>query len=641
MAHRYDPRTDTRPSVSIGRPIANARIYVLDGYRRTVPLGATGEIYIGGEGVADGYHDRPELTAERFVDNPFAPGTKLYVTGDRARWDAPGEIAFLGRADRQVKIGGARVELGEIEAAMLDHPGIEQAVASVVELAGDTAEPARHCIRCGLPANYPGITYDETGLCHICRDFDGYKNEAQRYFKSMNDFRDVAAEMEAARSGAYDCLLLLSGGKDSTYVLYQLLEHHLNPLVFTLDNGFLSEGAKDNIRRVVSELGVDHVFGKSPAMNAIFKDSLERFSNVCQGCFKTIYTLALNLAEENRIGFIVTGLSRGQFFETRLTPDLFRAGSFDPDRIDKAVLEARIAYHRQDDVPGRLLDTRRCRDERLFDRIRFVDFYRYCDVEVEEVYRFLAERAPWIRPADTGRSTNCRINDVGIYTHKRERGYHNYALPYSWDVRLGHKRLDDIVHELDDEIALDKVEPILDEIGYTPNPPARAEKQLAVHFVARSPVSPAELRTFAQARLPDYMVPRHFVALDALPLLPGGKVDRTALPVPDAARPELAQPFVAPRSELETQLADIWARVLRIGEVGVLDRFTDLGGHSLPALQVMAGIRERFWVDVSLAEFFSDPTIAHLADLVESEIRASIANMTDEEAHAALQSFGD
>ena len=107
-------------------------------------------------------------------------------------------------------------------------------------------------------------------------------------------------------------------------MLARLADMDLKILAFTLDNGYISDEAKANIRRVVDVLEVDHIFGSTPAMNQIFVDSLKRFSNVCQGCFKTIYTLSANLACEKNIPFIVTGLSRGQFFETRLTEDLFR-----------------------------------------------------------------------------------------------------------------------------------------------------------------------------------------------------------------------------------------------------------------------------------------------------------------------------
>jgi amino acid adenylation domain-containing protein len=160
-------RSSDEAAVPIGRPIANTRIYLLDDARRPVPIGVPGEIHIAGDGVARGYVKRPELTAERFLPDPFGAGGRLYRTGDLGRYRADGAIEFLGRRDEQVKIRGHRIEPGEIEAAIRTFPGVHatavvarrdggdrlRLVAYVVAEPGVTvdAEPLREHLRRTLP----------------------------------------------------------------------------------------------------------------------------------------------------------------------------------------------------------------------------------------------------------------------------------------------------------------------------------------------------------------------------------------------------------------------------------------------------------------------------------------------------------
>ncbi|MET0398368.1 MAG: amino acid adenylation domain-containing protein, partial [Longimicrobiaceae bacterium] len=166
-AHLCAPGAAETPP--IGRPVPNARAYVLDAWGEPAPVGMPGELYMGGPGVARGYLGRPELTAERFVPDPFAgePGERLYRTGDRARWRADGELEFLGRTDAQVKIRGMRIEPGEVEGVLAglpqvreaavvvreDKPGDKRLVAYVVPQEGEELSTAE--LRAGLAERLP------------------------------------------------------------------------------------------------------------------------------------------------------------------------------------------------------------------------------------------------------------------------------------------------------------------------------------------------------------------------------------------------------------------------------------------------------------------------------------------------------
>jgi acyl carrier protein len=137
-----------REIITIGRPLANTRALILDANMQLLPVGAAGELFLGGDGLARGYLGRPDLTAERFVPDPFSKvaGARLYRTGDLSRFLPDGSIEFLGRLDHQVKIRGYRIELGEIESALSQHPRVRTAAVVATDTASDEPRLVAHVV---------------------------------------------------------------------------------------------------------------------------------------------------------------------------------------------------------------------------------------------------------------------------------------------------------------------------------------------------------------------------------------------------------------------------------------------------------------------------------------------------------------
>ncbi|NNF53741.1 MAG: amino acid adenylation domain-containing protein [Acidimicrobiales bacterium] len=615
MIHRYNPQLDEGPEVPIGAPAPGVTLHVLDSAGHPVPVGAVGELYVNRPGMASGYLNRPDLSEQYFNERDATVGTKLYRTGDRVRVLDSKRMVYQGRFDDQLKIGGIRVEPGAIETAAQEMPGVRRALASLWR--PDTSQRVELCTRCGLGADVPGVTIDDDGVCSACHEFDVVAPQSEAWFRSEDD---LALELQQARDrarGDYDVIHLLSGGKDSTYALYRLVSMGARVYALTLDNGFISDTAKENVRRAVRALGVSHEFVTVAGMNEIFRDSLERYSNVCNGCYKTIYTVALERADKLGIPAIVTGLSRGQFFETRLVPGLFSAERFDPAAIDEAVDEARRVYHSMPDAVSENLDVEFLRDGRVLEQVKFIDFFRYIDVELSEMYQALEESGTWQRPSDTGRSTNCLINAAGIHVHKLERAHHNYALPYSWDVRLGHKTRAEALFELDDPMDADELASIasmLDEVGYKPRP----LEMLTLWIEADESFDLATLHDWLGENLPAHARPRAIERVNQFPLTANGKIDVAALPAPTLRRALMTQVSGrGPATPTERGVTAVWEQVLGLTAVSVSEDFFAMGGSSLHALEMILRVSEFSGVQLPESFAFRFRTVEELAGAID------------------------
>jgi len=630
MIHKFDSRTDTQTTIPIGTPADNVQIYILDVYLNPVPIGVSGEIYISGDGVARGYLNRPQLTKEKFIANPFIPGRRMYRTGDLARFLENGKIQFAGRIDHQVKIRGHRIELSEISNTIKTF----RLSPPITTILSDNLDKTWHphnlkwCSQCLLTDRFPGISFDNRGVCNVCRECETYESYLKSYFKTRDDFQQIAAEFRKnSKSEKYDCLLLFSGGKDSSYVLYQLVNMGLNVLTFTFDNGYISDTAFDNIKRITSMLKVDHIIGNAENIDRVFVESLKSDHNVCHGCWNALNAVGVAMALKHQINVVISGLSRGQIFDMRLH-GLFKMGVFHEKEIEERLLLFRKTFHSRDNKFARLLDV--SLDESQIEDLQFIDFFRYDDIPVTQIKKYLLDNG-WIQPEDTGFcSSNCVINDAGIYMHLRDRGYHFYEAPLSWDVRLGVLNRTDGLNEIGFEGDLQHIDSILRKIGYydpvilsdavvLEKKSSNGDIFLCAYIVANGDIDEIQLKQFLSLHLPDYMIPQYIIQLDKIPFTTNGKLDRNSLPEPAIA---YGTDIIPPRNSIDTKLRKMWAELLAFEEnqISIDANFFELGGHSLNATLLVLNIQKEFRTNISLAEVFRKKTIRQLADSIREAV---------------------
>ena len=216
-------------------------------------------------------------------------------------------------------------------------------------------------------------------------------------------------------------------------------------------------------------------------------------------------------------------------------------------------------------------------------------------------------------------------------------------MPYSWDVRLGHKRREAAVAELEDDLDAAAIRTMLDQVGYRERPSPAPEARLIAYYTAEREIPVAELRRFLEATLPAEVVPAAFVRLPHLPLGASGKVDRSALPRPEAQRPLIQSAVVPPRTPEEALLADAWVEVLGLHPIGVHDDFFELGGDSLQCIQIVSAARSR-GLSFAPRDLFANPTIAALAAVARREASSEApapAAATAQELSELIADFGD
>ncbi|HJS23707.1 MAG TPA: amino acid adenylation domain-containing protein [Pyrinomonadaceae bacterium] len=568
-------RATERQTVPIGKPIANIQMYVIDEQMQPAPIGVSGEVLIGGIGLARGYLGRPELTADRFIPNSFStePGERLYKTGDLGRYAEDGAIEYLGRLDNQVKIRGHRIELGEIETALLQHPAIQEAAVILDDDAVTGKRLAAYIVPDQQRAAVVGqLLRMEKEARSSYHELPGgltvfHQNRGETEFL----FQEIYVEQSYLKHGitldAGACVFDV-GANIGMFSLF-VREHCPTAKVYAFEPlPPLFEVLKSNMTLYAGDV---HVF-ECGLSNRAGSETFTFYPGLT-----IISGQHANLAEEKEV------------VKTFLSGDNGHATT--SDEMIEELLSERLGRQ------SYACELRTLSEVIAEQRVEQIDLLKI-DVEKSEF-----EVLQGLKPEDWRkiRQLVVEVHDVEgrLDQVKSLLEEHGYKLVVEQDRTLKQTRLYNIyaVHQ----------EYKRQGNGHSPN--GKLERRWT---------GPRDLtndvRNFLKEKLPAYMVPS-IRLIPEMPLNANGKVDRKALAIKGGFEPETE--YQEPRTEVERWLSETWATVLGLERVGINDNFFELGGHSLLGTQIVFKVRESLQLELPLRSLFEAPTVAGLSLRIE------------------------